>query len=110
MSDCCRCPQISYAISAGDRSHFFPLHRACFTLEETMSVADQDFAAVDANEDRVQAIRDQLREAIIDRRLAPGIKLAENEVGTLFDASRTVVRAALQMLTFEGLVRSERNR
>ncbi len=75
-----------------------------------MSVAEQDFSAVDANEDRVQAIRDQLRDAIIDRRLAPGIKLAESEVGTLFDASRTVVRAALQMLTFEGLVRSERNR
>jgi DNA-binding GntR family transcriptional regulator len=56
------------------------------------------------------AIREQLRDAIIDRRLAPGTKLGEAEVGALFDVSRTVVRSALQMLSFEGLVRSERNR
>jgi DNA-binding GntR family transcriptional regulator len=75
------------------------------------NVADQNFAAVDGvNEDRAQAIRDQLRDAIVDRRLAPGTKLSENEVGALFDVSRTVARAALQMLSFEGLVRSERNR
>lgn len=55
-------------------------------------------------------IRETLKEAIVDRRLSPGTKLSEAEVGKLFDASRTVVRAALQMLTFEGLVRSERNR
>ena len=35
---------------------------------------------------------------------------AEAEVGALFDVSRTVARAALQMLSFEGLVRTERNR
>ena len=51
-----------------------------------------------------------MRDAIIDRRLAPGTKLSEAEVGTLFEVSRTVVRSALQMLAFEGLVRSERNR
>ena len=76
-----------------------------------MNVADQNFAAADGiNEDRAQAIRDQLRDAIVDRRLAPGTKLSENEVGALFDVSRTVARAALQMLSFEGLVRTERNR
>jgi len=76
-----------------------------------MNVADQNFAVVDgAHEDRAQAIRDQLRDAIVDRRLAPGTKLSEAEVGALFDVSRTVARSALQMLTFEGLVRSERNR
>ena len=61
-------------------------------------------------EDRTQTIRDQLRDAIVDRRLAPGTKLSEAEVGSLFDVSRTVARAALQMLGFEGLVRIERNR
>ena len=76
-----------------------------------MNMEDHSFPAVDAaSEDRSQAIRDQLRDAIVDRRLAPGTKLSESEVGSLFDASRTVVRAALQMLAFEGLVRSERNR
>jgi DNA-binding GntR family transcriptional regulator len=68
-----------------------------------------DYPAI-AGEDRVLAIREQLRDAIIDRRLAPGTKLVEAEVGALFDVSRTVVRSALQMLAFEGLVRSERNR
>ena len=61
-------------------------------------------------DDRAQAIRDRLRDAIIDRRLTPGAKLSEAEVGTLFDVSRTIARSALQMLTFEGLVRTERNR
>ncbi|NTJ44484.1 GntR family transcriptional regulator [Agrobacterium larrymoorei] len=61
-------------------------------------------------EDRALAIRDTLRDAIADRRLIPGTKLSEAEVGTLFDVSRTVVRAALQMLAFEGLVKMERNR
>ncbi len=62
------------------------------------------------SDDRAGAIRDHLRDAIVDHRLAPGTKLSEVEVGKLFDASRTVVRAALQALTFEGLVRTERNR
>ncbi|KGD96933.1 GntR family transcriptional regulator [Rhizobium sp. YS-1r] len=61
-------------------------------------------------EDRSLAIREALRNAIIDRRLTPGIKLSESEVGSLFDVSRTVARAALQMLAFEGLVKTERNR
>ncbi|MCY1667912.1 GntR family transcriptional regulator [Rhizobium sp. SL86] len=61
-------------------------------------------------DDRALAIREALRNAIVDRRLAPGTKLVESEVGDLFEASRTVVRAALQMLTFEGLVKTERNR
>jgi DNA-binding GntR family transcriptional regulator len=61
-------------------------------------------------EDRSLAIREALRNAIIDRRLAPGTKLSEGEVGALFDVSRTVARAALQMLAFEGLVKTERNR
>ncbi len=61
-------------------------------------------------EDRAAVIRDHIRNAIVDRRLGPGTKLSEQEVGALFDASRTVARAALQMLSFEGLVRTERNR
>ncbi len=74
-----------------------------------MTLDDQTFSAPLA-EDRTMMIRDHLRDAIVDRRLAPGTKLNEVEVGTLFDVSRTVVRAALQALSFEGLVRTERNR
>lgn len=59
---------------------------------------------------RSDAIRDALYDAIVDRRLAPGTKLVEDEVGTTFGASRTVVRAALQALAFDGIVTLARNR
>ena len=75
-----------------------------------MTLADQTFDMPLIVEDRAAMIRDHLRDAIVDRRLAPGTKLNEIEVGTLFDVSRTVVRAALQALAFEGLVKTERNR
>lgn len=75
-----------------------------------MKLAEFVFEPAPSHEDRALSIREQLRDAIIDRRLAPGIKLSEAEVGQLFDVSRTVVRSALQMLSFEGLVRVERNR
>jgi len=75
-----------------------------------MTLPDQTFAQPQVVEDRAMMIRDHLRDAIVDRRLAPGTKLNEVEVGNLFDVSRTVVRAALQALAFEGLVKNERNR
>jgi DNA-binding GntR family transcriptional regulator len=75
-----------------------------------MNISEKIDPTEAASEDRSLAIREALRNAIIDRRLAPGTKLSEAEVGALFDVSRTVVRAALQMLAFEGLVRTERNR
>lgn len=72
---------------------------------------DEKIGFTDANlEDRAISIRESLRNAIIDRRLTPGTKLSEAEVGQLFDVSRTVVRSALQMLAFEGLIKTERNR
>lgn len=77
----------------------------------SMSLAElQEPDSPQTAEDRTQAIRDHLRDAIVDRRLAPGTKLTEIEVGSLFDVSRTMARSALQMLSFEGLVRIERNR
>ena len=75
-----------------------------------MRLQEVEFVTARREEDRAATIRDQLRDAIIDRRLSPGTKLNEAEVGALFEASRTVARSALQMLSFEGLVRVERNR
>lgn len=75
-----------------------------------MDATEKAGAIESAADDRSAAIRESLRSAIVDRRLAPGTKLTESEVGALFDASRTVARAALQMLAFEGLVKMERNR
>ena len=67
-------------------------------------------AANDSAESGSQQIRDALRDAIVERRLAPGAKLSEADVGSLFNVSRTLARAALQALSFEGLVSVEKNR
>lgn len=52
----------------------------------------------------------KLQAAILEHRLAPGLKLSEDEVGDIYGASRTVVRAALQALAHSGLVTIEKNR
>lgn len=52
----------------------------------------------------------KLQGAILEHRLAPGLKLSEDEVGEIYGASRTVVRAALQALAHSGLVAIEKNR
>ncbi len=49
-------------------------------------------------------------DAVVEQRLPPGTKLAEEDVGTLFGVSRTVVRAAFQSLAHEGVIVLERNR
>jgi len=64
----------------------------------------------DSADSSTQQIRDAIREAIVERRLAPGTKLSEADVGNLFSVSRTLARAALQALSYEGLVNVERNR
>lgn len=64
----------------------------------------------DGSTDRSALIRETLFNAVVDRRLAPGTRLVEDEVGAMFGASRTVVRAALQALAFDGVVTLERNR
>ena len=65
-------------------------------MDKSLQIAEARVPLDPNQEDRAQFIRDSLRDAIVDRRLAPGTKLSEAEVGTLFDVSRTVVRAALQ--------------
>lgn len=71
---------------------------------------DFTLAAEETPDGGAQPIRDALREAIVERRLAPGTKLSEVDVGKLFNVSRTLVRGALQALSYEGLVKVERNR
>ncbi|MCF3641243.1 GntR family transcriptional regulator [Rhizobium sp. TRM95111] len=72
--------------------------------------AELSLPAEEAADGGSQQIRDALREAIVERRLAPGTKLSEADVGKLFKVSRTLVRGALQALSYEGLVKVERNR
>lgn len=61
-------------------------------------------------EGRVLEICLKLQAAILEHRLAPGVKLSEDEVGEIYGVSRTVVRAALQALAHSGLVAIEKNR
>nr|WP_319248445.1 GntR family transcriptional regulator [uncultured Celeribacter sp.] len=55
-------------------------------------------------------VADSLANAIHEHRLAPGMKLNEDEVGEIFGVSRTVVRSALQQLAHERLIELKRNR
>ncbi|MBB5753306.1 GntR family transcriptional regulator [Prosthecomicrobium pneumaticum] len=59
---------------------------------------------------RAASIHAELLAAIVDRRLAPGTRLPEDEIGAIYGASRTIVRAALEALSHEGLVTIEPNR
>jgi DNA-binding GntR family transcriptional regulator len=59
---------------------------------------------------RADVIRRALVTAILEHRLDPGTKLGEDEIGSLYGVSRTIVRGVLQSLAHEGLVVIEKNR
>ncbi len=54
-----------------------------------------------------QRIVDSITTAIVERRLMPGTKLAEAQIGEIFEVSRTVVRQALNRLSRDHLVALE---
>jgi DNA-binding GntR family transcriptional regulator len=54
-----------------------------------------------------QRIVDAIVQAIVERRLMPGTKLVEAQLGELFSVSRTVVRQALNQLARDRLVTLE---
>jgi DNA-binding GntR family transcriptional regulator len=51
-----------------------------------------------------------LRDAIVGHKIAPGTKLPEDEIASIYSVSRTIVRAALQALGHDRLVNLEPNR
>jgi DNA-binding GntR family transcriptional regulator len=55
-------------------------------------------------------VADALALAIHQHRIAPGTKLGEDELGDIYNVSRTVVRAALQKLSHIQLVEIRRNK
>ena len=61
-------------------------------------------------ESRAASIYSAIRRAVLEQRLTPGTRLPEDQIGGLFGASRTLVRAALQRLTHDGIVTMSRNR
>jgi DNA-binding GntR family transcriptional regulator len=54
-----------------------------------------------------QRIVDAVTQAIVERRLMPGTKLAEQQIADIFKVSRTVVRQALNQLSRDHLVALE---
>jgi DNA-binding GntR family transcriptional regulator len=55
-------------------------------------------------QDSTQRIVDAITTAIVERRLMPGTKLVESQIGEIFKVSRTVVRQALNRLSRDHLV------
>jgi DNA-binding GntR family transcriptional regulator len=59
---------------------------------------------------RWKAVYAGLNQAIVSHRLAPGTKLPEDELASIYAVSRTAVRSALQALAHDCLVKLEPNR
>ena len=64
-------------------------------------------AAADPAIGTTQRIVDSITEAIVERRLMPGTKLAEQGIADIFNVSRTLVRQALNQLSRDHLVTLE---
>lgn len=58
----------------------------------------------------VDALADALRHQVLDGSLAPGTYLREVQVATSYGVARHTVRAAMQMLVLEGVLRHTPNR
>ena len=63
--------------------------------------------AVAAPATSTQRIVDSITSAIVERRLMPGTKLAEQQIADIFKVSRTLVRQALNQLSRDHLVTLE---
>ncbi len=57
--------------------------------------------------DMTKRIADSITTAIVERRLMPGTKLAEQKIADIFKVSRTLVRQAFHQLSRDKLVRLE---
>ncbi len=58
----------------------------------------------------VEEIAERITTAVMEHRLPPGIKLAEERLAAAFGVSRTKIRQALTVLSREGLVKLHPNR
>jgi DNA-binding GntR family transcriptional regulator len=64
-------------------------------------------AGADGGSGTTRRIVDSITGAIVERRLMPGTKLAEQQIADIFGVSRTVVRQALNQLSRDRLVTLE---
>lgn len=65
---------------------------------------------VDESSTQDQRLYNEVLDAILDRRLSPGVKLKEDELADIFSVSRTVVRRALLRLSHDRIVHMQPNR
>ncbi len=79
-------------------------------MSPTINLMQTQELRLPAPTDRVAAIYRCIYDAIVDQRLPPGAKLTEEQLGSLFNASRTLVRSALQALAHDNIVTIERHR
>jgi DNA-binding GntR family transcriptional regulator len=81
--------------------------RSRANLKVIRSAAPGSAALRAATDDSTQRIVDAITAAIVERRLMPGTKLAEQQIADLFKVSRTIVRQALNRLSRDHLVQLE---
>lgn len=76
----------------------------------TAAPAGPDGATPQPSSTRAEAIAAAIRKAVIEHRVPPGTRLSEDQIGLIFGASRTIVRAALQALAHDHIVSLAKNR
>jgi DNA-binding GntR family transcriptional regulator len=84
--------------------------RTAATGRRASAAGDAAAAPASAGGGTTERIVEAIRTAIVERRLSPGTKLAEQRIADLFDVSRTIVRQALNQLSRDRLVTLERAR
>lgn len=77
---------------------------------EPSSSSDSPGAANSMNSTQDGRLYNEILDAILDRRLSPGVKLKEDELSSIFSVSRTVVRRALLRLSHDRIVDIQPNR
>lgn len=87
------------------RSHTSPVPAAAKPRRARGEALADTAAAVPT--DNTQRIVAAITQAIVERRLMPGTKLAEQKLADIFDVSRTLVRQALNQLSRNHLVTLE---
>src|SRR5882762_1039750 len=84
-----------------------PRSRASLRVIETGPIQARRERGAGAGSGATSRIVESITTAIVERRLMPGTKLAEQKLADIFRVSRTLVRQALNQLSRDHLVRLE---
>src|SRR5882724_12826152 len=84
-----------------------PRSRASLRVIETGPIRARRERGAGAGSGATSRIVESINTAIVERRLMPGTKLAEQKIADIFKVSRTIVRQALHQLSRDKLVTLE---